>query len=143
MKLMRAVLATVASSFCTLATAADPIKIAIIDPLSGPFANVGEAMVRFTRLAADDINTRGGALGGSKLEIIAFNSKSSPQEAQLALKQAIDQGVRYINQSNGSNIALALSDAIAKHNERNPDQAVLFLNTGAVDPALTNDKCNF
>ena len=143
MKVATAVLATVASLFCTLAMAADPIKIAIIDPLSGPFANVGEAMVRFTRLAADDINARGGILGGAKLEIIAFDSKSSPQEAQLALKQAIDQGVRYINQSNGSNIALALSDAVAKHNERNPDQAVLYLNTGAVDPALTNDKCNF
>jgi branched-chain amino acid transport system substrate-binding protein len=143
MKLTRAVLATAASLLSTLATAADPVKIAVIDPLSGPFANVGEAMVRFTRLAADDINSRGGVLGGSKFEVVAFDSKSSPQEAQLALKQAIDQGVRYINQSNGSNIALALTDAVAKHNSRNPDKIVLFLNTGAVDPALTNEKCNF
>jgi len=143
MQLTRAVLATAASLLSALATAAEPIKIAVIDPLSGPFANVGEAMVRFTRLAADDVNSRGGVLGGTKFEIIAFDSKSSPQEAQLALKQAIDQGVRYINQSNGSNIALALSDAVAKHNERNPDQVVLYLNTGAVDPALTNDKCNY
>jgi len=140
MKLSTPVLATAVSLASALAAAAEPIKIAVIDPLSGPFANVGEAMVRFTRLAADDINGRG---GGAKFEIIAFDSKSSPQEAQLALKQAIDQGVRYINQSNGSNIALALSDAIAKHNERNPDKVVLYLNTGAVDPALTNDKCNF
>lgn len=143
MKLARAVLATAASLLSALAAAADPIKIAVIDPFSGPFANVGEAMVRFTRLAADDINARGGVLGGAKFEIIAFDSKSSPQEAQLALKQAIDQGVRYINQSNGSNIALALTDAVAKHNERNPDKIVLYLNTGAVDPALTNDKCNY
>ncbi|HEY7758162.1 MAG TPA: branched-chain amino acid ABC transporter substrate-binding protein [Burkholderiales bacterium] len=143
MKLARAAVATAVSLMSALAAAADPIKIAVIDPLSGPFANVGEAMVRFTRLAADDINARGGVLGGSKLEIVPFDSKSSPQEAQLALKQAIDQGVRYINQSNGSNIALALSDAIAKHNARNPDKVVLYLNTGAVDPALTNDKCNY
>jgi branched-chain amino acid transport system substrate-binding protein len=143
MKLARAVFATAASLLSALATAADPIKIAVIDPLSGPFANVGEAMVRFTKLAADDINARGGVLGGAKIEVVAFDSKSSPQEAQLALKQAIDQGVRYINQSNGSNIALALTDAVAKHNERNPDQVVLYLNTGAVDPALTNDKCNY
>src|SRR5512145_782728 len=143
MKLARAAAAAAASLLSALATAADPIKIAVIDPLSGPFANVGEAMVRFTRLAADDINARGGVLGGAKLEIVPFDSKSSPQEAQLALKQAIDQGVRYINQSNGSNIALALSDAVAKHNARNPDKIVLYLNTGAVDPALTNDKCNY
>jgi len=35
------------------ATAADTVKIAVIDPLSGPFANVGEAMVRHMQLAID------------------------------------------------------------------------------------------
>ncbi len=131
--------AACAAAICTPGFAADPIKIAVIDPLSGPFANVGEAMVRYTRLAADEINARSGV----KFEVLALDSKSNPQEALLALKAAIDQGVRYVNQSNGSNIALALSDAVAKHNERNPDAPVLYLNTGAVDPALTNDKCNF
>ena len=124
------------------ALAADPIKIAVIDPLSGPFANVGEAMVRHVQMAADLVNARGGALG-SKFEVVAFDSKSNPQEAQLALKQAVDQGIRYINQSNGSNVAAALIEAVNKHNERNPDKTVLFMNTGAVDPALTNDKCSF
>jgi branched-chain amino acid transport system substrate-binding protein len=124
------------------AHAADPIKIAVIDPLSGPFANVGEAMVRHVKIAADKINARGGVLG-TKFEVIALDSKSNPQEAQLALKQAVDQGVRYINQTNGSNVAAALIEAVNKHNERNPDKTVLFINTGAVDPALTNDKCSF
>jgi branched-chain amino acid transport system substrate-binding protein len=124
------------------AHAADPIKIAVIDPLSGPFANVGEAQVRHVQIAADKINARGGVLG-AKFEIIALDSKSNPQEAQLALKQAVDQGIRYINQTNGSNVAAALIEAVNKHNERNPDKTVLFMNTGAVDPALTNDKCSF
>ena len=124
------------------ALAADPIKIAVIDPLSGPFANVGEAMVRHVQMAADQINARGGALG-SKFEVVPLDSKSNPQEAQLALKQAVDQGIRYINQTNGSNVAAALIEAVNKHNERNPDKTVMFLNTGAVDPALTNDKCSF
>jgi hypothetical protein len=66
----------------TSSFAADSVKIAVIDPLSGPFANVGEAMVRYTQLAADAINARGGVLGGTKIEIIALDSKSSPQEAQ-------------------------------------------------------------
>ena len=124
------------------AYAADPIKIAVIDPLSGPFANVGEAMVRHVQIAADKINAAGGVLG-SKFEVVAFDSKSNPQEAQLALKQAVDQGIRYINQTNGSNVAAALIEAVNKHNERNPDKTVLYMNTGAVDPALTNDKCSF
>jgi branched-chain amino acid transport system substrate-binding protein len=37
-----------------------------------------------------------------------------------ALKAAIDQGARYIIQGNGSSVALALSDAVTKYNERNP-----------------------
>ena len=125
------------------AVAAETVKIAVIDPLSGPFANVGEAMVRHVQLAIDAVNARGGVLGGTKFELVTFDSKSNPQEAQLALKQAVDQGVRYINQTNGSNVAGALVDAVNKQNERNPDKTVLYMNTGAVDPALTNDRCSF
>jgi branched-chain amino acid transport system substrate-binding protein len=125
------------------ASAAETIKIAIIDPLSGPFANVGESQVRQIQLAIDLVNARGGVLGGTKFELVTFDSKSNPQEAQLALKQAIDQGIHYVNQTNGSNIAGALIDAISKNNERNPEQTVLYMNTGAVDPALTNDRCTF
>jgi branched-chain amino acid transport system substrate-binding protein len=125
------------------AGAAETVKIAVIDPLSGPFANVGEAMVRHVQLAIDMVNARGGVLGGTKFELVTFDSKSNPQEAQLALKQAIDQGIHYINQTNGSNIAGALVDAVNKNNERNPDKEVLYMNTGAVDPALTNDRCSF
>ena len=125
------------------AGAAETIKIAVIDPLSGPFANVGEAQVRQMQLAIDIVNARGGVLGGSKFELVTFDSKSNPQEALLALKQAIDQGIHYINQTNGSNIAGALVDAVSKNNERNPDKLVLYMNTGAVDPALTNDRCSF
>jgi branched-chain amino acid transport system substrate-binding protein len=138
-----ALLALAAAMVSAGALAAETVKIAVIDPLSGPFANVGEAMVRHVQLAADTINERGGFLGGTKFEVVQFDSKSNPQEAQLALKQATDQGIHYIMQTNGSNIALALADAVAKHNERNPDKLVLYMNTGAVDPALTNDKCTF
>ena len=97
-------LGAIAIAVSLTAHAADPIKIAVIDPLSGPFANVGEAQVRHVQIAADKINARGGVLG-TKFEIIALDSKSNPQEAQLALKQAVDQGIRYINQTNGSNVA--------------------------------------
>jgi branched-chain amino acid transport system substrate-binding protein len=95
------------------AGAAETIKIAIIDPLSGPFANVGESQVRQVQLAIDLVNARGGVLGGTKFELVTFDSKSNPQEAQLALKQAIDQGIHYVNQTNGSNIAGALVVALA------------------------------
>jgi branched-chain amino acid transport system substrate-binding protein len=125
------------------ASAAEPIKIAVIDPLSSSFATVGESQVREAQLASEGINARGGVLGGRKFEIVDFDGKGSPQESQLALKRAIDMGIRIVNQSAGSSVAAALIEAINKHNARNPDQTVLYLNTGAIDPALTNDKCSF
>jgi branched-chain amino acid transport system substrate-binding protein len=126
-----------------VARSEDTIRIAFIEGLSGPFANVGEIGLRHYQIAAEAVNARGGVLGGAKFEIVPFDHKTSPQEAQLVFKQAADQGIRYIAQGNGSSVALALTDAVAKHNERYPDKSVIFLNYAAVDPALTNDKCNY
>jgi branched-chain amino acid transport system substrate-binding protein len=125
------------------ALAADTIKIGFLDPLSGPFANVGEHGAREALLAIEGVNAAGGVLGGTKYELAKFDTKSSPQEALISLKQMTDQGIRFFFMGNGSNVAIALSDAVSKHNARNPDQTILFLNYGAVDPSLTNDKCSF
>ncbi|OWW18320.1 branched-chain amino acid ABC transporter substrate-binding protein [Noviherbaspirillum denitrificans] len=119
------------------------IKVAVIEPLTGPFANVGDYVVKSLREIADETNAAGGLLGGQKVEIQAFDSKGSPQEALSALQAAIDQGVRYVTQGTSSAIAGALVDALNKHNDRNPDKAVLFLDFAAMDPDLTNAKCSF
>jgi len=122
--------------------AADTIKIGVIDPLSGPFANIGQSSLKHYQAAVDQVNRHGGVLG-VKFEIVAFDNKSSPQEALINLQAAIDQGIRFVTQASGSNIAHALIDAINKHNDRNPSRSIVYLNHGAVDPALTNEKCSF
>ena len=118
------------------------VKIAYIDPLSGAFANVGEQGLKHFQYVADEINRRNLA-GGAKLEVVGFDNRVSPQESLTQLKKAIDGGFRYIIQGNGSSVALALADAVEKHNERNPGQEILYLNYAAVDPDLTNSKCTF
>lgn len=125
------------------ALAADTLKIAHIDPLSGPFALVGESIDRLLQASIDDVNARGGVLNGTKLELVRFDSKGSPAESVLILKQIIDSNIRFISMGSGSHIAHALIDSINKHNSRNPDQAVLLLNIAAQDPLLTNEKCSF
>ncbi len=123
---------------------AENIKVAFIDPLSGPFASTGTNGLHQFEFAADYlINQNGGVLGGEQIEIVAFDNKISPKESLIQLQVAIDQGIRYIAQGNSSGVANALTEAIDKHNRRNPEDRVLFLNYAAVDPALTNDKCNF
>ena len=132
-----------AASFISGATFAQNVKIAYIDPLSGAFANVGEAGAAQFQAVIDDINAKGGVLGGKKLELVKFDNKTSPQESLIQFNAAMDQGIRFITQGNGSSVAGVLIDAVNKWNDRNPDKTVLYLNYAAVDPDFTNDKCSF
>jgi branched-chain amino acid transport system substrate-binding protein len=124
------------------ALGADPIKIAYINSMSGTFAFQGEEQLKVFNAAADMINAQGGVLGGRKFEIVTFDHKANPQEALVVLKQVTDQDIRYVA-STVSSVAHALSDAVAKYNERNPERPLLFVNFNALDPALTEAKCNF
>ena len=120
----------------------ETVKIAMIEGLSGPFGNVGQNQLKNWQFLAENFNGAKNA-AGVKIEIVGMDSKGSPQEALNTFKAAVDQGFRYIAQGNGSGAALALTDAVAKHNERNPGKEVVYLNYAAVDPALTNEKCNY
>lgn len=122
---------------------AETVRIAVIETLSSPPAVIGKWWSNHVQWAVDQVNAKGGILGGRKIEIVPFDSKGSPQEALIAFKGVTDQNLRYVFGTTGSHIALALSDAIAKHNARNPDKSVLFLNYGGLTPELTNEKCNF
>jgi branched-chain amino acid transport system substrate-binding protein len=135
-------LAAAAFMPCPVA-AANSIKLAQIDTFSGPFANVGESFLAHNRMTVDEINARGGVLGGTKLEIVPIDGKGNPQESLLALQQAIDQGLRIVLQASGSAVAGATAEAIVKHNSRYPERAVLYLNYGALDPALSEARCSF
>jgi branched-chain amino acid transport system substrate-binding protein len=126
-----------------------PLKLAMIEGLSGPFANTGEAVFRNLVWATERVNARGGvklpaAAGGNRLlQIERYDSKGQNEEALAALRAAIDDGARVILQGNSSATAAVLIDAINKHNERDPARQVLFLNYAAVDPILTNEKCSY
>lgn len=126
-----------------------PIQVALIESMSGPFANTGEAVFRNVLWATERVNARGGvrlptAAGGARsLVIERYDSKGQNEEALSALRAAIDDGARIILQGNSSATAAVLIEAINKHNEREPGKRVLFLNYSAVDPILTNEKCSF
>ncbi|MBP6720561.1 MAG: branched-chain amino acid ABC transporter substrate-binding protein [Rhodoferax sp.] len=123
-----------------------PIKIAVIEVLSGPFGNTGEAVFRNLQWAVERVNARGGVklpAGNRPMVLQRFDSKGQAEEALSTLKSSIDDGVQFVMQGNSSATALTLIDAINKHNDRAPDKRVLFLNYSAGDPVLTNEKCSF
>ena len=126
--------------------AGEPIRIGMIEGLSGPFANTGEAVFRNLVWATERVNARGGVKlpGGNRpLEIVRFDSKGQTEEALSGLRSAIDRNIAIVTQGNSSAAAAGLIDAINKHNERDPARQVLFLNYSAVDPVLTNERCSY
>ncbi len=124
------------------ASAAETIKIGYIDPFSGSFAQVGDSALKTYNFIIDHLNAEGGALG-RKFELVTFDDKLQPAEALIALKNVTDQNIPFVMQCTGSNVGAALLEGVAKHNRRNPDRRVLYLNCGALADDLTNEQCDF
>ncbi len=144
--LRRCALALCLACVASLAWSQTPIRIAMIETLSGPLAAGGEAALRNLVWATERVNTRGGVrlpAGPQPLQMVRYDSKGQVEEALAALRSAIDDGIRIVMQGNSSAVAAALIDAIGKHNEREPAKRVIFLNYAAVDPVLTNERCSF
>ena len=141
LKLVAATVAVVCSG-AVFAQKGETVKMVRIDAQTGLLGPVGVSQLKGYQFFAEKFSGAG-TPAGVNFEVTGIDNKLSPTESLTALKAAIDQGVRYIIQGNGSSVALALSDAITKHNERNPGKEVLFLNDAAVDPDLTNSKCSY
>ena len=133
---------TIAVGAAGPAVSAEVIKIAQLEPLTGAFAAAGDVMVKQMQ-AAVEIANGGKWAGDTTFEVTPFDNKGSPQESLVQLKLAIDHGYRFVAQGLGSGVALALLDAIKKHNDRNPGKEVVLLNYFALDPDMTNSKCSF
>jgi len=136
-------LAIAATLTCLSASAlAETIRIAHIDPFSGPAAGIVENANRTLRMVVD-ISNREKWAAGNTLEIVNFDGKGSPQESLAQLKNVADQGFRYIVQAHSSAVGLGLIDAVNRHNERNPGKEIVYLNVTNGAPEMTNEKCSF
>ena len=103
-----AILAVVGSA--AFAHSGETVKIALIDPQSGLMGPLGLNQLRSFQFFADTFSKSNAA--GVKYEVVGFDNKLSPAESLNALKAAMDQGIRYIAQGNGSSVAGALIDAV-------------------------------
>src|ERR1700731_864881 len=73
------------------AFAADPIKIGHVAALSGGSAQSGEAITRGLTLAIEEVNAKGGLLGGRKLELIQRDDESVPPKGVVAARELISK----------------------------------------------------
>src|SRR5215471_7861194 len=115
--------------------AEETIKLAYTDPFSGPFASGGDEFLKNFQFIIARKNAMGGALG-RKYELVPFDDKLQPAEALIALKSMTDQNIPFVMHCTGSNVGAALIDAVSKHNARNPDNRILYLNCEALPKDL-------
>jgi branched-chain amino acid transport system substrate-binding protein len=88
MMVQTAAIAVFALSLITDAPAQSTIQIGLVQPLTGAFAAAGTDVVNGAKIAADEINAKGGVLG-KKLELITEDTKSNPTEAAAVAEKLI------------------------------------------------------
>lgn len=96
------------------AFAADPIKVGLVAALSGPSAQSGEAIVRGLSLAIDEINAKGGLLGGRMLELVQRDDESSPPKGLIAARELISDNVVAVFGGLDSPVSLAMIPVLNK-----------------------------
>ena len=86
------VAAVLATAVAAAGTAiAQEVKIGLVAALSGDSALSGEAITRGLTVAIDEINARGGVLGGRKLALVRRDDESNPAKGQLAARELIEK----------------------------------------------------
>ncbi|SHH37050.1 branched-chain amino acid ABC transporter substrate-binding protein [Pollutimonas bauzanensis] len=144
MKLHHTLTCTLSSSLLlasTLAVAA-PVKIAVLETLSGPQASTGLTYRTAARYAVDKMNADGG-WNGEKVQLVEYDNQGGPAGAADKLRAAIADGVQIIVQGASSAIGGQITEDIRKHNLRNPGKELIYLNVGAEALELTGQKCQF
>ncbi len=126
----------------TTLSAAETIRIAMLEPLSGAAAVVGTSTQKHLQFFIDRLNADGG-INGKDLELVSFDNKAKPDESLVILQDVVSQGIQYIYQNTSSAVGAALLAGVDKHNRRNPGKPILFLNGGSTEPSLTNEKCSY
>ena len=127
---------------CEKKETSNPIKIAAIEPLSGPYAAVGKDLIDHVLFSASEINKNGG-INGRMIEIVPMDNAMKAEKTTELLRKALDDGIRFVTQGGGSSHALNIIKQLEKYNSRNPGKEVLFLNHSAVTTSFTNEDCTF
>jgi branched-chain amino acid transport system substrate-binding protein len=137
-----ALAATAAVTLAHVPAQAAPLKIGLLETLSGPQASTGQAFRSAVRYAIDKLNA-GGGWNGEAVQLLEYDNQGGPAGASDKLKAAVADGVQIVVQGASSAIGGQITEDVRKHNLRNPGKEVVYLNVGAEALELTGEKCNF
>jgi len=129
-------LALAFSALCGAAIAAEPIKIGLVAILSGPSALSGEAITRGLQAAIDEVNAKGGLLGGRMLELVRRDDESNPTKGVTAARELIyKEKVAVLFGGADTPVAMAIVPLANK-------ESVPFMVPWAAGTAITRNNAN-
>ena len=137
-------LALLGSSLVMLAgpVSAEPLKIAMIESLSGPTAVTALGFFNGWRYGIAKLNEQGG-FNGAKIEVLEYDNQGGPAGASDKLKLAISEGAVVIASATSSAITAQLAEDVRKYNLRNPGKELIYLNLGSDSKQLLGPRCHF
>lgn len=121
---------------------AAPLKIGLVETLSGPQASTGLMFKAATRYVIDQINA-GGGWNGEPVQLVEYDNQGGPAGASDKVKAALADGVQLIVQGSSSAVSGQITEDVRKFNLRNQGKEVVFLNVGGEALELTGEKCHF
>ncbi|ATG47155.1 branched-chain amino acid ABC transporter substrate-binding protein [Celeribacter ethanolicus] len=124
------------------AAQAEPLKIALVETLSGPQASTGLLYRDAVKYQLSKINEAGG-FGGAPIELLEFDNQGGPVGAADRVRAAISEGADIILQGSSSAVAGQVTEDVRKYNLRNAGNEVLYVNLGGEAMELTGAKCHY
>ena len=133
-----AVMAGIGGFPAILKAQAPAIKVGILHPVTGPLAYSGTQARAGATMAIEAINAAGGikSMGGAKLEAVLGDAQSKPDVGAAEVEKMNEAGVSAIVGPFASGIALATTQAAAKHNIPH------IVDVGVVDQVVTRGLTN-
>jgi branched-chain amino acid transport system substrate-binding protein len=140
--LRTSLLTTAGAALIGMAHAAAPIRIMVIDPMSGPQSPTMESSGKNLQFIVKRDNDAGGILG-SKIELEFCDDKFNAKDGKNCLDRAIGEDVHFVMQGIGTHVTMTVLDAIDKYNARNPGKEIILINWSGLDEAMTGKYCSF
>ena len=114
---------------------AAPLKVALITPSAGLFAQYGTDAIDAWQYAADEINAKGG-IDGHRIELIKVNTDNTPAATVRAARKVVTQ------QKAQAISAIISSAEVAALQQQLGSMNAILINTYAIDDVLRGETCS-
>jgi len=117
--LISLIVLTVAGSHDAITQTREPVKIGLAAATSGGSAASGEAIKRGILIALDEINAKGGVLGGRRLELVVRDDEGNPAKGVTIARELVEREKTAVV-FGGLHTTVALAEVAVWHELKTP-----------------------